>query len=402
MEYHLMNKDVPCLALDTEDYSFSVLNNDLLPYPLKDFVRSTGEKDLKGSVRDNSVLRDYLAARTLNLSRENAKIILNVAALPQSLAIEQKLKIVIACSGLSMQDNIWLKKPDDDRSFTDVCLRRNPLSEASYQIAILGKHVSATIDELKPDLTTEGLFPKFWRRLGDDVELWKTDRMPDNNNSKCEVLSSRILDLLDAEHIRYRGEMIDARFFSVCRCLADDDVSFVPIQDIMDWQEHIGGRFADYINNTYETAFADMVVFDYIAANTDRHSGNWGVLTDSSNCIIGMAPLFDHNQAFIADCFGTDINDLIYEPTGLSFMDSIKEYAPKSGLDIQKALDSELLTEGARNRLALVAEIIGKDQTKTSLSQARTVEELLQIATANVSVSAPTGSTKKEPWQVER
>lgn len=39
----LMNKDIPVLWFDTEDKLVQVLNNDMLPYQLKDFIKSSEE-----------------------------------------------------------------------------------------------------------------------------------------------------------------------------------------------------------------------------------------------------------------------------------------------------------------------------------------------------------------------
>jgi len=48
----------------------------------------------------------------------------------------------------------------------------------------------------------------------------------------------------------------------------------------------------------YEKALRDMIVFDAIVCNTDRHFGNFGFLVDNrTNQIVAPAPLFDHGNA---------------------------------------------------------------------------------------------------------
>ena len=45
-------------------------------------------------------------------------------------------------------------------------------------------------------------------------------------------------------------------------------------------------------------ALEDMLVFDAIICNTDRHYGNFGVLVDNkTNAIAAPAPLFDHGNS---------------------------------------------------------------------------------------------------------
>lgn len=81
--------------------------------------------------------------------------------------------------------------------------------------------------------------------------------------------------------------------------------------------------------------FAQMVVIDYLLSNTDRHLENFGFLVDNrTNTIIDMAPLYDHNQALIADVLGNNVSDLLYEPTGLSLSDSARKYFADAGITI--------------------------------------------------------------------
>lgn len=166
----LMNKDTEVLEFSLEDMYLRVINNNLLPYELKDYIKTTNPLDFKKSMVDLSVFKDFLASRVILLSRENAKAILNVAALPQSLKTEDRIKIVMACHGLSMIDNFWIRDDGDNRSFDDVNLRKNKLSDVCYDIAILGKNLSVTSEDLIPELSTLGMSPKCWIRVGNTVK----------------------------------------------------------------------------------------------------------------------------------------------------------------------------------------------------------------------------------------
>ena len=370
MEYVLMNKDIETLRFDFDEPYIKVENNAMLPYAIKDFVLTTGEKDFKGSLGDISCLKDYLASRTLNLSRENAKVILNVTALPQTLKTDERLKIVFACSGLSMQDNFWIKKRHgDNRKFDDVCLRKRHLSDASYDIAILGRHISATAEELSSDLTTEGMFPKFWHKTDSNVELWKTDKTGGKVNATCEVLSSNILEQMRCSHIDYRLVEKDGMIFSVCPCIANDTTSLVPIQDIMDWHNHIKRGFPkelEILIPSFYKDFANMCVADYILGNTDRHSGNWGVLTDENNKIVSLSPIYDLNQALVSDMLKTrvDIESLVYEPTKTTFDEAVNEWAPYSDLAIDKTQILSVLDGIETDRIAERIDTVQKIKSK--------------------------------------
>ena len=348
MEYILSNTNKECLLLSRDFTYIEVLNNEFLPYPLKDFIQTTSAQDFKKSLKDISVVRDYLAARTLNLSRENAKAILNVASMPQSLRTDDRLKIVFACRGLTMEDNFWIKKAGETLSFKDVNLRERQLSEHSYDVAILGRHISATIEEITPDLMTQGMFPKFWRRAGSEIEMWKTDKT-NGVNARAEVTSSQILKASGYSNLtEYRKEEADGFTFSVSKCFTDNDYSLVTATDLTDWCAHTGQKLMTVLE-PFRHQFADMCMIDYVLANTDRHADNWGVLVDNStNKIARFAPIYDMNQSLIADEFNTNIDIQIYEPTGKSFKDSVEQYKSESRIQF----NTTVLPEPCKDRLA--------------------------------------------------
>lgn len=86
---------------------------------------------------------------------------------------------------------------------------------------------------------------------------------------------------------------------STCQLFTNKDVSFVPIGKIV----KKGGfeaveKYYKQLGCEFEKAFNDMLVFDAIICNTDRHYGNFGLLVDSkTNKIISPAPLFDHGNS---------------------------------------------------------------------------------------------------------
>jgi hypothetical protein len=88
---------------------------------------------------------------------------------------------------------------------------------------------------------------------------------------------------------------------STCRLWTDIDVSFIPIGRLVT----AGGLPAvvDYyrkLGKTFARELTDMLVFDAITVNEDRHYGNFGVLIDShSNTVIGTAPIFDNGLSLL-------------------------------------------------------------------------------------------------------
>ena len=355
---YLMNSDLPVLKIDLEisDEKFNindieVLCNDMLPYELKDYVISTKYADEKKSIIDKNILKDFLFSRTLNFSRANAKNVLSIAELPTKPTIISRAQIALACNGLTMNDCFWLKDSDDTRVFKDVCLRKRKLSDLSYDVSILGKQISVPQGDIISDLSTTGMFPKYWCRKNGTVQLWKTDLTTNYINTKAEILCSEILLNHNINALKYTEQERDDKIFAVSDCIANDDISFVNAQSIKDWCAHTQQDFINFLLENYLTDFANMCVVDYILFNTDRHLQNWGFLVDNkTNRIISFAPLFDHNQALVGDYFNTKIDELIYEPLGITFKESVSQYARYS--DIIWSKDS--LPSKCQERLAII------------------------------------------------
>lgn len=49
-----------------------------------------------------------------------------------------------------------------------------------------------------------------------------------------------------------------------------------------------------------EESFREMIAMDAVMANVDRHAGNYGFMVDNdTGKVLRMAPLFDHNMAYL-------------------------------------------------------------------------------------------------------
>jgi len=98
---------------------------------------------------------------------------------------------------------------------------------------------------------------------------------------------------------------------STCELFTDKNTSFVPVGRIV----RSGGMEAvrDYyhsLGEEYEKALHEMLVFDALIFNTDRHFGNFGFLVDShTNRIVAPAPLFDHGNSLLNFAGRDDLQD---------------------------------------------------------------------------------------------
>ena len=71
---------------------------------------------------------------------------------------------------------------------------------------------------------------------------------------------------------------------------------------------------ADYLrslDSSYYDSFADMLVFDALICNEDRHFGNFGLMVDNKfNQPYAFAPLFDHGLSLFNYAMPDDVRTL--------------------------------------------------------------------------------------------
>ena len=69
-------------------------------------------------------------------------------------------------------------------------------------------------------------------------------------------------------------------------------------------------EYYNSLGDKYYDAFVDMIVFDAVILNTDRHFGNFGFMVDNrTNKICAPAPLFDHGLSLLTYAMDNDLQD---------------------------------------------------------------------------------------------
>ena len=219
------------------------------------------------------------------------------------LSINRPLDIISVSKGLSLNDCYWLKQEGSSDSFDSVNLYDNRFSRVLGQIAFTG-YGSSNVSGLtsSPEFTTNGMLPKCWRRIDGEILLYKGGTMGASNTGNepySEFYAYQIGKILGMNVVPYSLSKWKNTLCSTCKLFTSKDVSFIPVgrivrtggmQAVREYYRKLGAEF--------EKALNDMLVFDALIFNTDRHFGNFGFLIDShSNRIIAPAPLFDHGNS---------------------------------------------------------------------------------------------------------
>lgn len=227
------------------------------------------------------------------------------------LSINRPLDLISVSKGLSLNDCYWLKQEGSRDSFDRVNLYDNRFSRVLGQIAFTG-YGSSNVSGLtsSPEFTTNGMLPKCWRRIGGKILLYKGGTMGAANTGNepySEFYAYQIGKILGINAVPYSLSKWKNTLCSTCELFTSKDVSFVPVGRIV----RSGGMQAvkayyKALGPEFENALHDMLIFDALIFNTDRHYGNFGFLIDSrENRIIAPAPLFDHGNSLF-NFAGTD------------------------------------------------------------------------------------------------
>lgn len=293
MVYILKNKDIDVLK-------FEVVSN--LRDPEVNIVWVSQDQktllplDLKAS---NDSLARWLKNRTIPRNRA----FVNAFLAKCGLSINRPMDIISVSKGLSLNDCFWVVPEDFDGTFEENNLYDNPFNTILSYIAFTGTGSSArTSLHSSPEFTTNGMLPKCWRRLKGKVMLFKggtTGAANTGNEPYSEFYAAQIAKQMGLNHVPYTLGKWKGIICSVCELFTSKEYSYIPVgrfvtsggfEAVIEYYRNLGDRFYN--------EFVDMIVFDAVVCNTDRHYGNFGFLVDNeTNQIAAPAPLFDHGNA---------------------------------------------------------------------------------------------------------
>lgn len=219
------------------------------------------------------------------------------------ISANRPMSIISVSKGLSLNDSYWVVADGFKGTFDQYNLYENRFSQILAWIAFTG-YGSSIRSSLasSPEFTTNGMLPKCWRRISGKIILFKGGTSGASNTGRepfSEFYASQIAEAMGIDAVSYGLSKWKGILCSTCELFTGKETAYVPIGRIITR----GGMkaVADYYHSLgpdFIKALRDMLVFDAVICNTDRHFGNFGLLVDSlSNQVIAPAPLFDHGNS---------------------------------------------------------------------------------------------------------
>ena len=294
MNYILKHFDTPLIRFhaseDTNDPEITILwineaNHGLLPMDM-------------GEPTEEHISR-WLQRRTIPKNRAFVRTFLAKCG----LSTNRPMSIISVSKGLSLNDSYWVVNEDFEGSFEQYNLYENRFSQILAYIAFTGYGSSIRSSLMSsPEFTTNGMLPKCWRRISGKIVLYKggtSGASKAGNEPYSEFYASQVAQAMGINAISYGLSKWKGILCSTCELFTSMETAYIPVGRVVTK----GGMKAvqEYYHSLgpdFEKAFRDMLVFDAVICNTDRHFGNFGLLINSkTNQVSEPAPLFDHGNS---------------------------------------------------------------------------------------------------------
>jgi len=290
-KYTLMNADYEVLSFEYDEANnlFSASRE------IIDASRApVGVVSPRGTHATAQALFNWWRHRAIPIEREgiDARLI--------ELGLDSPEQIPFASLGLSLSDLYWIR-PDDARELTWAQLNLFDNTFASSKAGWMGRIGEAD----SPDNTSEGAFPKKWVcRKSARVLLKGGDSQTPVNERAATLLHKRVLRP-DA-YVSYELETLDGATVSACHNFLNGREEFIPAWYLRPEGKKADGRraLAAYIEKCEELgaldaehAVSQMIVCDYVLANTDRHWRNFGIVRNVDTLDCRPAPIFDSGSS---------------------------------------------------------------------------------------------------------
>lgn len=356
------------------NYILKQFDNDLLYFSME----NTND-GLEVKIKTVSEELKHLLPLDLELTNQSLKKWLEKRTIPRNRAYvsnflarlglnEKDTKgIIDICQGLSLNDCYWIVQENCKDKFADKNLYTNSFNTNIASIAFTGygSYVRSSFRS-SPEFTTNGMLAKSWRRIKGKVLLYKSGTEGFANSGLepySEYYASQVAKTMELHYVEYGLSKWKGKLCSTCELFTSLDKSFIPIGRLVKTGgiEAIRNYYQSLGENFYQE-FIDMLVFDAVILNEDRHFGNFGLLIDNqTNKIIAPAPIFDNGLSLLCYAMEDDfknINNYIETRQPASYQDFIAYVKP-------------LMNSRQKEKVRKLLDFHFKNQSKYRLSKNR-------------------------------
>lgn len=282
--HYIMNKNTPVIEIETS----RVLNKYKSPLALQiDDINYTK-------------IYKWLVHRALPLSRKNADKIYMTLGLSRD---NQEFEMMCITHALSINDNYWVANENElgKIKYEDINLFTNSLNKSLYLVALRGDNTFTITDKnISAEYTGQGTYPKCFVRENNEIYLYKNGPIGEITN---EIYAGFIAQLVGFKSATYEYKKLDNIDCTKSKILTGLNENWENAFIISEYTYTNYGKIPqEFAIDRYKLEYANMIIFDALVLNDDRHMKNWAFsINANTNTIDGISYSYDYNKAFQAN-----------------------------------------------------------------------------------------------------
>ena len=282
--HYIMNKNTPVIEIETS----RVLNKYKSPLALQ-----------IGDINYTKIYK-WLVHRALPLSRKNADKIYMTLGLSRD---NQEFEMMCITHALSINDNYWVANENElgKIKYEDINLFTNSLNKSLYLVALRGANTFTITDKnISAEYTGQGTYPKCFVRENNEIYLYKNGPINEITN---EIYAGFIAQLVGFKSVTYEYKKLDNIDCTKSKILTGLDENWENALILSEYTYSIHGMIPqEFALLKYSIEYSNMIIFDALVLNDDRHMKNWAFsINANTNTIDGISYSYDYNKAFQAN-----------------------------------------------------------------------------------------------------
>lgn len=324
--YTLRSKDIPLVSFDLTVELQQALGMVQRKYQVH--IRQTNPD--AGSLFPRA-LRDNLTDDALQKWIEHRKAPKNRQFVDHLLdSIEDRnnpFRYMDVSHALSLNDALWITNDAVPAKWADWNLYHHPFNEILAYVAFTGYSTKVSGVVTSPELTSSGTLKKCWSNRDDGIYLIKGDDLTATTDGRSQAVmeyyASQVAEAMKIPYVPYDLELFrhqNGRQEVVCKSqlFTSEDVGFVPAYDFfldhnlpLDETDPADLLLQEQMATIYGMeAYQDLMVFDVLIGNRDRHLGNFGYLIDNNTGkYFRPAPVFDNGFSLLVGGSRQDLEE---------------------------------------------------------------------------------------------
>lgn len=275
---------------------------------------------------------------------------------------------------LSLNDTFWVRADTDALCWDEVSLYTNEFNELISEAAFDGTFSEMGLSSTSPEFGTDGYYAKCWRRRGGCICLYKSGSALHEIEPLSEFLASQVAAMICPGSVAYDMDRYHGKLVSICELFTGESSGLAKASSLFHEEQTVPGLLSYFEAISSGDLFRRMCVLDALIYNPDRHYGNFGVMFDTGTMrVIGMAPVFDHNQCLFPELDNEQLRSPEY------YLNKCK---PRLGKNFVLTARN-LLTDSIRSDLAVLRDFTFSQHSAIKAEQER-LDALSMIVRAQV------------------